>query len=116
MPYIKSIIVKHPLIVVFRHDEGDKICHLQPTRYEGYGLLICDLFRHVTRCFKVNEEDVFEWIQKELHKPTATIEGSTEAPYTEAENNNRIQKTSGFKAGLSRVYWVVKITPTPCTP
>src|ERR1700694_954630 len=97
MPDIEPIIVKHPLTVIFRDDKGDKISHLQPTSYEAYGRLICDLIRHVTRCFEVKEEDVFEWIQNELPKPTTTTKGSTEAPYTEAENNNRISEDIRLK-------------------
>jgi hypothetical protein len=104
MPDIESTIVKQPLIFMFLDDKDEGNCLLYPTQdngYEVFGLLICDLVRHVARCFKVDEEDVFAWIEKERHKPTGTISGetfrfreggSTEAPYTEAENYNRISE------------------------
>jgi hypothetical protein len=74
------IVVKNPLIVMSENDDGvTYTCQLYRMQggYEGYALLICDQVRHVARCFKVDEKDVFERIEKERHKPTTTITGET---------------------------------------
>jgi hypothetical protein len=71
----KPFIVQEPLVIMFR--QGDSvICHLHPAEedtYEGYGILICDLVRHVARCFDVNEDDVWDWVDKERDNPTDEI-------------------------------------------
>ena len=41
--------------------------------HETYGLLIADLVRHVARAFKVGEEAVWEWVDKERGHPTTPI-------------------------------------------
>ena len=81
-----SIIVKNPLVVMSDNDDGVTYsCQLYAQNYghEGYGLLICDLVRHVARCFKVHEDDVFEWIEKERRNPTAPISGETTRRFRE---------------------------------
>lgn len=78
MRVVDPAMVKYPLIFTFLDHQDAPICVLSPPPgygYQAYGLLICDLVRHVSRLFKVNEEDVFEWIEKERHKPTTTITG-----------------------------------------
>ena len=59
-----SMKIENPLVIIFRHD--DKIiCHIHPDEtdgYEVYGLLICDLVRHVANAFKVNEDSIWEWV------------------------------------------------------
>jgi hypothetical protein len=70
----KPFILEKPLIVMFKQD-GDIVCHLhgEDMTYEGYGLLIADLVRHVARAFKVDEDDVWEWVDKERHHQTTTF-------------------------------------------
>lgn len=69
------MVIKQPLVIMFEHD--DKIiCHLYPRKndtYQGYGLLICDLIRHTAKAFKVDEENVFEWVKREYLNPTGNI-------------------------------------------
>ena len=64
-----------PLIIMFEQD-GKLTCHLNPRQddsYAGYGLMICDLIRHVARAFEVEEDDVWDWVLKERHHPTTEI-------------------------------------------
>lgn len=70
------IEIAAPLVIMF--EAGDKvICHLYPSQmasgYEAYGLLICDLARHVARAFHVSEDEVWEWVEKERYHPTTEI-------------------------------------------
>lgn len=61
-----------PLIVMFEQD-GNLTCHLWPRgehTHEHYGIMIADLVRHVAHAFKVDEDDVWEWVDKERRKPT----------------------------------------------
>ena len=58
--------------------ESDRqiITHIRPRKddsYEGYGLLVCDLVRHVANAYNVDEEDVWELVDKERRKPTTDI-------------------------------------------
>ena len=69
------MIIRQPLIIMFEQD-GNLVCHLYPRKddtYEGYGLMVCDILRHVARAFKVDEDDVWEWVDKERHKQTTTF-------------------------------------------
>jgi hypothetical protein len=77
-PDIEPTIVKQPLILMFLDDKDDVTCQLIPPPgygYDAFGLLICDLIRHVARLFKVDEKDVFKWIEIERRKPTTKISG-----------------------------------------
>ena len=71
--------IKTPLVIVFEDETSDKInFHLHPSErcstYQGYGLLACDLVRHIAQLFQVNEEQVWEWVDKERAKPTTPID------------------------------------------
>lgn len=72
---MKPIKIADPLVIMFNAPGGEVICHIHPQdyTYEHYGLLVCDLVRHVARAFKVEEEKVWEWIDKERHRPTAKV-------------------------------------------
>ncbi len=71
------MVIKSPLIIVFEA-EGKVITHLHGSEtcntHEGYGLLICDIVRHVAKNFNVSEDDVWEWVDKERHQPTTLID------------------------------------------
>lgn len=43
--------------------------------HEQFGLVICDIIRHVAQHFEVDEADVWHWIQREMDKPTTTLTG-----------------------------------------
>ena len=74
------MVIKTPWVIMFEdEDTGNVICHLHPKdsdTYQSYGLLVCDLVRHVAKCFEVNEEDVWEWVDKERTNPTTDIKGT----------------------------------------
>jgi hypothetical protein len=60
---------------MFRQDDN-VVCHIHPDKddsHRHYGLLICDLVRHVAKAFKVHEDDVWEWVDKERDRPTTDI-------------------------------------------
>lgn len=68
----EPFIVEKPLIIVFDQD-GHLTVHLFPGpehTHEHYGLLIADLVKHVALCFKVSDEEVWEWVDKERRHPT----------------------------------------------
>ena len=72
----KTMRIEQPLVIMFEAD-GEVVCHIHPSRtassHEHYGLLICDLVRHVARAFKVDEAAVWEWVDKERHSPTTGV-------------------------------------------
>ena len=45
--------------------------------YQGYGILLADCIRHVARAFDVGEDEVIDWVNKELRNPTGAIEGGS---------------------------------------
>ena len=68
-----------PLVIMFeRPDGGGTECRLHPgagcDKYMTYGMLIADLVRHVARAFKVKEDAVWEWVDKERRNPTDAVE------------------------------------------
>lgn len=71
----QPIKIENPLVIMFKAPSDEIICHLHPQghTYEEYGLLVCDLVRHVARAFKVEEEQVWEWVDKERHSPTTKV-------------------------------------------
>jgi hypothetical protein len=68
-------IVTQPLVIMFKDEDGKILCHLYPEDldHRHYGLLVCDLVRHVAAAFKVEEKDVWDWVDKERHKPTTDV-------------------------------------------
>ena len=69
------MMITQPLVIMFEQD-GNVVCHIHPRQQDShseYGLLICDLVRHVANAFKVDEEDVWEWVDKERHHHTTDI-------------------------------------------
>ncbi len=69
------MVVTQPLVIMFEQD-GQIVCHLSPREtdtYEGYGLMVCDLIRHVAATFGGDERDVFEWVRKEHFHHTTEI-------------------------------------------
>jgi len=73
----KPMRIENPLVIMFEGAGGEITCHLYPSEkansHEAYGLIICDLVRHVARAFKVGEKEVWEWVDKERHNPTTDI-------------------------------------------
>jgi hypothetical protein len=66
--------IENHLIVAFEND-GDIRIHLNPGErgYQQYGILIADLVRHVANAFKIHENDVWEWVEKERYHQTAPV-------------------------------------------
>lgn len=67
-------IVKKPLVIIFEAPDGEMMTHIWPSAkadsHAAYGLIVCDLVRHVAVYFKVDEVDVWEWVEKERFRPT----------------------------------------------
>lgn len=72
-------IVTQPLIIVYRteDDKGIKVELWPPADehygFEGYGLLVADVIRNVALHFGVPEQSVFDWVKKEMKKPTTAF-------------------------------------------
>lgn len=60
---------------MFQDKEGDiqTRLHTEGRNYQQYGILIADLVRHVAKAFKVHENDVWEWVDKERDQPTSPV-------------------------------------------
>ncbi len=71
----QPMMIENPRIIMFGQDDK-LVCHIHPHEkdsYKSYGLMICDLVRHVANAFKVEEDDVWEWVDKERHHHTTGI-------------------------------------------
>jgi hypothetical protein len=66
--------IEKPLIIVFEND-GKVQTHLYPGEggYKAYGILVADIVRHVASAFKVHENDVWEWVDKERYHQTSPV-------------------------------------------
>jgi hypothetical protein len=73
----QELRIEQPLIIMFEDGAGSIKCHLYPSKkgnsHREYGILICDLVRHVARAFDVTEEEVWEYVDKERDRPTTAI-------------------------------------------
>ena len=68
-------VVKDPLVVMFQQD-GKLVCQIHPAKgldHKHYGLMICDLVRHVARAFRADEDEVWKWVDKERRRPTTDL-------------------------------------------
>jgi hypothetical protein len=67
--------IENPLVVVFENDDGNMQTHLIPGErgYEQFGILCADLVRHVANAFKVPDDDVWEWVDKERYRQTSPV-------------------------------------------
>jgi len=71
----QPMTITAPLVIMFECD-GKIVCHIHPRpqdSHKSYGLLVCDLVRHLAGAFKVDEDDVWEWVDKERHHHTTKI-------------------------------------------
>ena len=76
MPRQQQMRITDPLVVMFRDPDGQVITHIHrppDLGYESFGLLVCDLVRHVANAYLVPEYAVWEWVEKERRRPTTTI-------------------------------------------
>jgi hypothetical protein len=73
----EGFYVDSPLVIMFK--DGERVTtHIHPgatDSYETYGILICDLVRHVANAFDVKEEAVWRWVDLERAQPIAIIDG-----------------------------------------
>jgi hypothetical protein len=73
---LQGIAICNPLVIMYTEDpdpNGNIICAIHPRtgdHHGHYGILICDLVRHVANAFDVHENDVWEWVDKERLNPT----------------------------------------------
>jgi hypothetical protein len=72
----KVMEIKNPLVIMFEDGQG-VVYRIHPSKraksHREYGKLICDLVRHVARAFKVEEDDVWQWVDKERRQPSTKI-------------------------------------------
>lgn len=72
----KPMRITDPLVVMFREPGGNVVTHIHRAPglgYESFGLLVCDLVRHVAQAFAVSEAEIWEWVDKERRRPTTGI-------------------------------------------
>jgi hypothetical protein len=77
--------IEYPWLIVHQPGgEGNPIRTMiaGPTNagHEQFGLLLCDVLRHVAAAKGVREQDVFEWIEKEFKKPTTNLTVEYQSP------------------------------------
>jgi hypothetical protein len=69
--------VENPLVIMFEDGAGSIKCHIYPSQkgssHREYGILVCDLVRHIARAFNVEEEDVWDYVDRERRRPTSPI-------------------------------------------
>lgn len=71
----QSTLIKDPLVIMYEQDEQIicRIHQLEKYTHEHYGMFICDLVRHIARAYEVDEELVWEWVDKERDHPTTEL-------------------------------------------
>lgn len=69
-------IVEKPLVIIFENAAGQQEIRIHPPfdyQHGHYGLLVCDLVRHIAAMFKVPEDKIWYWVDKERARPTTGI-------------------------------------------
>ena len=70
-------VTERPLVITHEAHDGQIITHLPTTlnadSHRLLALSICDHVRQVARAFKVDEIDVWEWVEKERRNPTMDL-------------------------------------------
>jgi hypothetical protein len=67
-------------LILTADDTGKLVCLIkkQPDDQVGhFGIALADCARHVARAFHVDEDEVFEWIERERDSPSSKLEGGT---------------------------------------
>ncbi|MFY9854772.1 MAG: hypothetical protein WAK26_12930 [Terracidiphilus sp.] len=72
---IEKLKIENPIVICFENDDGNIQTHLYPKErtYHQYGILITDIVRHVAKAYEVNEDDVWEWVDKERYRQTSPV-------------------------------------------
>jgi len=70
----KEMQIENPLIIVYE-DDKKIVTHIHSVgyTYAEYGIVITDIVRHVANAFKVHENDVWEWVDKERYHQTSPV-------------------------------------------
>ncbi len=69
------IRVCEPYLITYTDGHG-VTCRIHPPpgyTYKEYGLLVCDLVRHVARAFNVDDNAVWKWVDRERRNPTTDV-------------------------------------------
>lgn len=72
----QPMMIENPLVIIFGHDDK-LITHIHPRENDShrhYGLMVCDLVRHLAKAFKVHEDEMWKMIDMERNNPTTTID------------------------------------------
>lgn len=72
---IEDKYVEDPLVIIYPQD-GALVTAIHPRgsdTFAGYGIIVCDLVRHIAKAFKVDEDEVWDWVDKERQHPTSAI-------------------------------------------
>lgn len=72
----QPFMIENPLIVMFHNGAGGITTRVHPPKewdHRHYGMLVCDLVRHISRAMKVPEGDIWTWVDKERDRPTSDI-------------------------------------------
>ena len=72
---VKHIQIDNPLVLMHEHD-GEVICHVhgldRPVKH--YGMLVCDLVRHIAKAYNVEEDDVWAHVDTERRHHTTEVQ------------------------------------------
>jgi hypothetical protein len=62
-------------ITVSKHVDRQLLTEIEASdlSYEGFGLLIVDIVRHGAQAYKVPEDAIWDWVEKERNHPTTPI-------------------------------------------
>lgn len=71
----KTFTITNPVVLMYPCGES-LVCDLCPPaswNHHHYGIVVCDLVRHIANAFHVSEDDVWEWVDKEREHHTSPV-------------------------------------------
>jgi len=69
-------IIRNPLVLMLQNDAGKIETRIHPPfdyTHQHYGLLVCDLVRHIAAMYRVPEDKVWYWVERERRNPTDKV-------------------------------------------
>lgn len=72
----KQMRISDPLVIMFREPGGNVVTHIHPPpdlNHEAFGILVCDLVRHIANAYQLRDDEVWRWVDKERRRPTSAI-------------------------------------------
>ena len=70
-----SFGISDPLVLIYDLPDGEVVYRVRVSgmNFEKHGILVCDLVRMIAQVFKVDEDAVWDWVERERFDKTCDM-------------------------------------------